>query len=112
MEAAVNRAYDDHKGGSIDGLWVLLVTEDETKDGKTPMLARAGNGLYLLGFRTAFTARKFMTDSQLPTSIEPRMLVGANVAEIMGQIRSKQVAGVLVDYDATTNTYKEASLLY
>jgi hypothetical protein len=113
MEAAVNnRAYDDHKGGSIEGLWVLLVTESEEKDGKTPMLARAGNGLYLLGFRTAFTARKFMTDSQLHSSIEPRMLVGAHTAEIMGQIRSKQVAGVLVDYDQPTNTYKEAGLLY
>jgi hypothetical protein len=110
MEAAVNRAYDDHKGGSIEGLWVLLVPE--TEEQKTPMLARAGNGLYLLGFRTAFTARKFMTDSQLPATTEPRMLVGANVAEIMGQIRSRQVSGVLVDYDQPTNTYKEAGLLY
>jgi hypothetical protein len=40
------------------------------------------------------------------------MLVGANVAEIMGQIRSRQVSGVLVDYDQPTNTYKEAGLLY
>ena len=71
MEAATSRSYDDHKGGSIDGLWVILVSEEGQTE-KTPMLARAGNGLYLLGFRTAFTARKFMTDSQIPNTAEPR----------------------------------------
>ena len=114
MEAVANRAYDDHKGASIEGLWVILVSDEGQGEQKTPMLARAGNGLYLLGFRTAFTARKWVTESTaaLPPGAEPRMVVGANLAEIMTQLRAKQVSGVVVDYDAITNTYKEAGLIY
>ena len=109
MNAASARTYDPQvKGSSIENLWVLLVPEGQ---GKTPMLASAGGGLYLLAFRTGFTARKFMTDSG-QTSAEPRMVVGAIASEILTNAGSKNVSGVLVDYDFTTNSYREASLMY
>src|SRR5262249_1259492 len=80
--------------------------------GKTPMLARAGSGLYLLAFRTGFTARKFMADGKLPTGAEPRMVVGAILPQVLAAVSGKGVAGVLVDYDFTTNPYREAGLRY
>ncbi len=118
MDAASARAYDPQvKGSSIENLWVILVPEEgaaggATINGKTPMLARAGNGLYLLAFRTGFTARKFMTEGQLPTGAEPRMVVGAILPQILGAIAGKEIAGVLIDYDFMTNTYREAGLMY
>ena len=115
MESAAARAYDPQvKGSSIENLWVVLVPEDAggAINGKTPMLARAGNSLYLLAFRTGFTARKFMTEGQLPAGAEPRMVVGPIVPQVLGAVAGKDVAGVLVDYDFTTNTYREAGLMY
>ncbi len=109
MDVATTRAYDGSvKGSSIEGLWVILVDENGAK---VPMLARAGNGLYVLAFRTAVTARKFVSDSNLPEA-EPRMVVASNLAEIMAAIQGRGVSGVLIDYDASTNTYKDAGLMY
>lgn len=109
MNAAAARTYDPQvKGSSIENLWVLLVPEGS---GKIPMLARAGDGLYLLAFRTGFTARKFMTDSGVQGA-EPRMVVGQIVPQILASVDGKGVAGVLVDYDFTTNAYREAGLLF
>jgi type IV secretory pathway TraG/TraD family ATPase VirD4 len=108
-DAATGRAYDQPvRGSSIEGLWVILVTQEGAM---LPMLARAGSGLYLLAFKTGFTARKFVTDSKL-TDAEPRMVVSANLAEVISALEGKEIAGVLIDYDATTNTYKEAGLMY
>ena len=118
MDAASARAYDPQvRGSSIENLWVILVPEEGTQggttiSGKTPMLARAGNGLYLLAFRTGFTARKFMSEGQLPAGAEPRMVVGAILPQVMAAIAGKEIAGVLVDYDFVTNTYREAGLMY
>jgi hypothetical protein len=118
VNAAAARTYDPQvKGSSIENLWVLLVAETGTTAGpgpgqvKTPMLARAGDGLYLLAFRTGFTARKFMTDSGVQGA-EPRMVVGSVVPQILSSVEGKSVAGVLVDYDFTTNSYREAGLLF
>jgi len=109
VNAASARTYDPQvKGSSIENLWVLLVPEGQAK---TPMLASAGGGLYLLAFRTGFTARKFMTDSGT-TAAEPRMVVGSIASEILATVGGKNVAGILVDYDFTTNAYREASLMY
>lgn len=105
----VGCAYDVRvKGSSIEGLWIVLV--DEAGD-KVPMLAKAGNGLYLLAFRTGFTARKFVTDSAL-SDAEPRMVVPAQAPAILAHMGKKGATGVLIDYDASTNTYKDAGLLY
>lgn len=111
MDAASARAYDPTvKGSSIENLWVILVPE-EGKVHKTPMLARAGDKLFLLAFRTGFTARKFMTESGMGTA-EPRMVVGPVLGQIMQSVAGKDVAGVLVDYDFSTHTYREAGLMY
>jgi hypothetical protein len=122
VNAASARTYDPQvRGSSIENLWVILVPEDAgtTGDavavainGKTPMLARAGNGLYLLAFRTGFTARKFMTEGHLPAGAEPRMVVGSILPQIVGAVAGKDIAGVLIDYDFTTNTYREAGLMF
>jgi hypothetical protein len=115
VDAASARAYDPQvKGSSIENLWVILVPEESGAgiNGKTPMLARAGNSLYLLAFRTGFTARKFMTEGHLPAGAEPRMVVGSILGQILGAVAGKDVAGVLVDYDFTTNTYREAGLMF
>jgi hypothetical protein len=111
LDAASARAYDPSvKGSSIENHWVILVPE--AGDGaKTPMLARAGDGLYLLAFRTGFTARKFMTDSGLQGA-EPRMVVGSILPQILASVAGKGITGVLVDYDFSTHTYREAGLMY
>jgi hypothetical protein len=109
LDVSRDRTYNDQvKGASLSGLWVILVDEEGRK---TPMLARAGNGLYLLAFRTGFTARKFVSEKAL-TNAEPRLLVTSNLPEIVATLDNKQIAGVLIDYDATSNTYKEAGLVY
>lgn len=116
MDAATARTYDPQvKGSSIENLWVILVPDEAGVaglGGKTPMLARAGNSLYLLAFRTGFTARKFMTEGQISNGAEPRMVVGSILTQILGAVSGKDVAGVLIDYDFTTNTYREAGLMY
>jgi hypothetical protein len=112
VEAVVarDRAYEQPvRGSSLEGLWIILVPEEGAQ---VPMLARAGSGLYLLGFRTGFTARKFMSESKLPEGAEPRMVVSANLAEMLGRLAGKEIAGVLIDYDVATNSYKEAGLVY
>ena len=39
-------------GSSLDGLWVLLVSDDRQPGQQIPMMARAGNDqTYLLGFK-------------------------------------------------------------
>jgi hypothetical protein len=109
LETATARSYNDSvKGASLSGLWVILVEEEGAK---VPMLARAGNGLYLLAFRTGFTARKFVLDQRLEHA-EPRMVVGANLSEVVESISRRGANGVLIDYDASSNTYKEAGLVY
>jgi hypothetical protein len=109
VNAAPARSYDPQvKGSSIENLWVLLVPEGS---GKTPMLARAGDGLYLLAFKTGFTARKFMTDSGLGEA-EPRMVVGSVLPQILASVEGKGITGVLIDYDFVTHAYKEAGLMY
>jgi hypothetical protein len=117
VDAAAARTYDPQvKGSSIENLWVILVPEEADRgpgiNGKIPMLARAGNGLYLLAFRTGFTARKFMTEGHLAQGAEPRMVVGSILAQILSTLAGKDIAGVLVDYDFTTNTYREAGLMF
>jgi hypothetical protein len=97
----------DNRGSTLEGLWVLLVTENGAK---TPLLAKAGNGLFLLAFKTGFTARKFLVESQAEKSVEPRMVVSSNRPQIVASV-GKDVAGVLVDYDFVNNTYKTASSL-
>ena len=101
----------------LDGLWVLLVdnegqltTADE--NGRVPMLAEAGNQeKYLLGFKNAVKARKFLDDSSID-SAEPRLLVKANKDEYLRIARSAGVSGVLVDYDPTTQQYGAATELF
>lgn len=109
LDAVPHRTYNDNvKGSSLAGLWVILVEENGAK---VPMLARAGNGLYLLAFKTGFSARKFVTDQGLQDA-EPRMLVPGSLAELLEGLKERGASGVLVDYDATSNTYKEAGLVY
>lgn len=91
---------------TIDGLWVVMVSEGGEK---VPMLARAGEDLFLLAFKTGFSARKFATDSQL-NDFEPRMLVAGNSASVIASLREKGAQGILVDYDASTRTYKHADV--
>jgi hypothetical protein len=115
VDAAGARAYDPQvRGSSIENLWIILVPEEGATalGGKTPMLARAGNGLYLLAFRTGFTARKFMAEGHIPHSAEPRMVVGSILQQILSTIAGKDISGVLIDYDFATNTYREAGLMY
>lgn len=95
------------KSSSFDGLWVVLVDEGGEK---VPILASAGGERYLLAFKTGFTARKFATDSRLENA-EPRMLVPAMTQGVLAQVRQRGAAGILVDYDASTMTYKSADLL-
>jgi hypothetical protein len=84
----------------IEGLWVLLV------DGE-PMMAQAGNDqMYLLGFKNAVKARKFVASQDVVA--EPRMIVRANKDHLLASARSAAAVGVLVDYDLAAQTYAAA----
>jgi len=96
------------RGSSLEGLWVILVAENGNK---VPLMAKAGNGTYLLAFRTGFTARKLMVD-RVVSDGEPRLILKHNIAELIGQSLVQSLAGVLIDYDAQTNKYREAGLMY
>jgi len=81
----------------IEGLWVLLV------DGEA-MMAHAGNDqMYLLGFKNAPKARKFVASQDVVA--EPRMIVRANKDHILASARASKAVGILVDYDLVTQTY-------
>jgi hypothetical protein len=101
----------------IDGLWVLLVANEgqlTTADssGRVPMMARAGNDeTYLLGFKNAVKARKFLEDSSIEAA-EPRMVVQANKDEYLRIAQAAGVTGILVDYDPNTQEYGSASELF
>ena len=96
------------RGGSIEGLWVVLVDEEGRL---VPLLARAGNGLYLLGFGDGQKAKKFIAESNLDGA-EARLVVKSNLPGVLQALEERKASGVLVDYDLSTNTYKEAGLVY
>ena len=76
------------------------------------MMARAGNDdTYLLGFKNAHNARKFLKDSSIEDA-EPRMVVKGNKVEFLDIARANGAVGVLVDYDPATQQYSGASELY
>lgn len=100
----------------LEGLWVLLVQNDgelsaTDSDGRVPVLALAGNDkTYLLGFKNAVKARQFATTSELEGA-EARMVVKGNKEELLRIVRSAGVAGLLVDFDATSKEYAHAAEL-
>jgi hypothetical protein len=99
---------------SIEGLWILLVTNEgelplADADGRVPMMARAGDDqTYLLAFKNVAKARSFLAGCGTELSADPRMVVRGNKAEIIKIAQSVRVAGVLVDYDPTTQGYTAA----
>jgi hypothetical protein len=100
----------------LNGLWLLLVKQDEEPsvniEDQVPVMAKAGNDMnYLLGFKNAANARKFMADSEIANA-EPRMVVTANQENFLHCALANGAAGVLVDYDATSREYAKASELY
>jgi len=100
----------------LNGLWLLLVKQDVELSSKiedqVPVMAKAGNDMnYLLGFKNAANARKFMQDSEIDNA-EPRMVVSANEDNFLHCAKANGAAGLLVDYDATSRQYLKASELY
>jgi hypothetical protein len=98
----------------LEGLWVLMVQNEgeisvSDADGRVPVLALAGNDkTYLLGFKNAAKARQFMTTLELEGA-DARMVVKGNKEEILRIVRAAGVAGLLVDFDATTKQYALAA---
>ena len=96
---------------SLDGLWVLLVNQEQNAE-RIPMMARAGNNeTYLLGFKNVFNARKFIEHSSVEDA-EPRMIVKGNRSELMQLAQVNGAVGVIVDYDLATQDYAAASELF
>ncbi len=107
---------------ALDGLWVLLVDEmggddhqpeasDTERDGRVPIMARAGNEqTYLLGFKNVSKARTFLERSALEGA-EPRMVVRGNKDELLEIAQENGAVGVLVDYDPSTKHYCSATPL-
>lgn len=100
----------------LNGLWLLLVKQgDETPitsiEDQVPVMAKAGNDMnYLLGFKNAANARKFLQDSEIDNA-EPRMVVGANEQNFVECAKANGAAGVLVDYDLKSREYAKAAEL-
>lgn len=101
---------------AIDGLWVLLVTNEgeltvQDPNGRVPVMARAGNDqTYLLVFKDVVKARRFVADTELDGA-EPRMVVRGNREDIIRIAKSAGVVGVLQDYDAKSQKYAAATAL-
>jgi hypothetical protein len=97
---------------TIEGLWVLLVPNEgelpmADADGRVPMMARAGDDqTYLLAFKNVAKARQFLAACE--ASADPRMVVRGNKQELLRIASSARVAGVLVDYDPSTQGYMAA----
>ena len=72
----------------IDGLWVLLVSNEgeltaQDADGRVPVMARAGNDqTYLLVFKNVVKARRSARLQELDGA-EPRMVVRGNRDDIV-----------------------------
>lgn len=100
----------------LNGLWLLLVKQDDVElsskiEDQVPVMAKAGNDMnYLLGFKNAANARKFLQDSEIHNA-EPRMVVSANEGNFLHCAKANGAAGLLVDYDATSQEYAKASEL-
>jgi hypothetical protein len=100
----------------LNGLCLLLVNQDEDSSKKiedqVPVMAKAGNDMnYLLGFKNAANARKFLQDSAIDNAV-PRMVVSANQENFLDCAKANGAAGILVDYDASSREYAKASELY
>ena len=100
----------------LNGLWLLLVKQDDEGsaniEDQVPVMAKAGNDMnYVLGFKNAANARKFLIESRIDNA-EPRMVVTANQQNFLKCAQDNGAAGVLVDYDPTSREYAKASELY
>lgn len=100
----------------LNGLWLLLVTQEEQTSTKiedqVPVMAKAGNDMeYLLGFKNAANARKFLETTKIDNA-EPRMVVTANQDNFLHCARANGAAGLLVDYDPSSQQYAKACELY
>jgi hypothetical protein len=100
----------------LNGLWLLLVNQDDDSskriEDQVPVMAKAGNDMnYLLGFKNAANARKFLQDSEIDNAV-PRMVVSANQDHFLDCAKANGAAGLLVDYDASSREYAKASELY
>ncbi|MCP4446326.1 MAG: hypothetical protein GY811_13420 [Myxococcales bacterium] len=100
----------------LNGLWLLLVNQDDDSSKKiedqVPVMAKAGNDMnYVLGFKNAANARKFLQDSAIENAV-PRMVVSANQGHFLDCAKANGAAGLLVDYDVASREYAEASELY
>ncbi len=100
----------------LNGLWLLLVKQEHQSSAKiedqVPVMAKAGNDLnYVLGFKNAANARKFLQDSNIDNA-EPRMVVAASSHNFLTCAKVNGAAGLLVDYDPTSGEYAKASELY
>jgi len=100
----------------LNGLWLLLVNQDDDSskriEDQVPVMAKAGNDMnYVLGFKNAANARKFLQDSEIDNAV-PRMVVTANQNNFLDCAKANGAAGLLVDYDASSREYAKASELY
>lgn len=101
---------------TLDGLWVLLISNDgelkaQDAAGRVPVMCRAGNDqTYLLVFKNVVKARQFVAESSLDGA-EPRMVVKGNREDIVRIAKSAGVVGTLLDYEASTQRYAEATAL-
>lgn len=97
---------------TIEGLWVLLVPNEgelptSDPDGRVPMMARAGDEqTYLLAFKNVAKARQFLAAHDM--TADARMVVRGNKAEYLRIGASAKAAGVLIDYDPSTQAYLAA----
>ncbi len=100
----------------LNGLWLLLVNQEEDSskriEDQVPVMAKAGNDMnYVLGFKNAANARKFLQDSEIDNAV-PRMVVAANQENFLSCAKANGAAGLLVDYDVSSREYAKASELY
>ena len=97
---------------TIEGLWVLLVPNEgelptSDPDGRVPMMARAGDEqTYLLAFKNVAKARQFLAACDM--TADARMVVRGNKADMLRIAGSAKAAGVLIDYDPSTQAYLAA----
>jgi len=90
------------------GLWIVMIDDPATEQGRGPLVGRADGELYVLGFRDVRRAR---TAAEQSGGGDPVLIVSANLSEITSALLSQGISGVIVDWLPGQPTIEEAHSL-
>ena len=90
------------------GLWIVMVDDPATEQGRGPLVGRADDDLFVLGFRDVRRARAC---AEQAGGGNPVLIVQANVGDISSALAKQGISGVIVDWMPGQPTIEEAHSL-